>query len=221
MSPVVRKIAREHRIDVRSIAGSGAGGRVTKNDILSYLEAGAPVTPTAGTSALQPARIQPVEIEGVDRKPMSVMRRKIAEHMVMSKRTSAHVHSVFEIDMTRVMRLRERAKEEFKQREGVSLSPMPFAVLALVAAIREYPKVNSAMDEDGNLHVYQDVHLGVAVDTPKGLFVPVVKNAESLNLAGRSAVCGNHNSRRVDGCQCQSRTCNRGIIANRHRPVTG
>jgi pyruvate dehydrogenase E2 component (dihydrolipoamide acetyltransferase) len=86
--------------------------------------------------------------------------------------------------MTTVMRLRERAKEAFKEREGVSLSPLPFCVLALVAAVKQYPNVNSALDSDGNLHVYKDVHLGVAVDTPKGLYVPVIKHADSLNLAG-------------------------------------
>ena len=119
--------------------------------------------------------------------------------MVSSLQTSAQLTSAVEIDMTRVMRLRERAKEEFKQREGASLSPMPFAVLALVAAIREYPVVNSAMDEDGNLHIYQDVHLGVAVDTPKGLFVPVVKHAESLNLAGLAKAIADVAKRTRDG----------------------
>jgi 2-oxoglutarate dehydrogenase E2 component (dihydrolipoamide succinyltransferase) len=127
------------------------------------------------------------------------LRRVIAERMVASLQTSAQLTSAVEIDMTKVMRLRERAKDEFKAREGVSLSPMPFAVLALIAAIREYPTVNSAMDEDGNLHVYQDVHLGVAVDTPKGLFVPVVKHAESLNLAGLAKAIADVAQRTRDG----------------------
>jgi 2-oxoglutarate dehydrogenase E2 component (dihydrolipoamide succinyltransferase) len=131
--------------------------------------------------------------------PATRLRRVIAERMVSSLQTSAQLTSAVEIDMTRVMRLRERAKEEFKQREGVSLSPMPFAVLALIGAIREYPIVNSAMDEDGNLHVYQDVHLGVAVDTPKGLFVPVVKHAESLNLAGLAKAIADVALRTRDG----------------------
>jgi 2-oxoglutarate dehydrogenase E2 component (dihydrolipoamide succinyltransferase) len=131
--------------------------------------------------------------------PATRLRRVIAERMVSSLQTSAQLTSAVEIDMTRVMRLRERAKEEFKQREGVSLSPMPFAVLALVAAIREYPIVNSATDEDGNLHIYQDVHLGVAVDTPKGLFVPVVKHAESLNLAGLAKAIADVALRTRDG----------------------
>jgi 2-oxoglutarate dehydrogenase E2 component (dihydrolipoamide succinyltransferase) len=116
--------------------------------------------------------------------PATRLRRLIAERMVASLQTSAQLTSAVEVDMTNVMRLRERAKDAFKEREGVSLSPLPFCIVALIAAVREYPGVNSAMDEDGNLHVYKDVHLGVAVDTPKGLFVPVIKNAESLNLAG-------------------------------------
>jgi 2-oxoglutarate dehydrogenase E2 component (dihydrolipoamide succinyltransferase) len=112
------------------------------------------------------------------------LRRVIAERMVASKRTAAHLTSAVEIDMTEVMRLRARYKDAFKAREGVSLSPLPFSVLALVAAIREYPQFNSALDEDFNHHIYQDVNLGIAVDTPKGLFVPVVRGVESMNLAG-------------------------------------
>jgi pyruvate dehydrogenase E2 component (dihydrolipoamide acetyltransferase) len=131
--------------------------------------------------------------------PATRLRKVIAERMVASLQTSAQLTSAVEIDMTRVMRLRERAKDDFKAREGVSLSPLPFAVLALIAAIKEYPTVNSAIDEDGNLHVYKDVHLGVAVDTPKGLFVPVVKQAGSLNLAGLAKAIADVAKRTRDG----------------------
>jgi pyruvate dehydrogenase E2 component (dihydrolipoamide acetyltransferase) len=131
--------------------------------------------------------------------PATRTRRLIAERMVASLQTSAQLTSALEVDMTRVMRLREQAKDAFKQREGVSLSPLPFCVLALIAAVKHYPNVNSAMDEDGNLHVYQDVHLGVAVDTPKGLFVPVIKNADSLNLAGLAKAIADVAQRTRDG----------------------
>jgi 2-oxoglutarate dehydrogenase E2 component (dihydrolipoamide succinyltransferase) len=131
--------------------------------------------------------------------PATRTRRLIAARMVSSLQTSAQLTSALEVDMTRVMRLREQTKDAFKQREGVSLSPLPFCVLALIAAVKHYPNVNSAMDQDGDLHVYQDVHLGVAVDTPKGLFVPVIKNADSLNLAGLAKAIADLAQRTRDG----------------------
>jgi pyruvate dehydrogenase E2 component (dihydrolipoamide acetyltransferase) len=215
VSPLVRRLAREHDVDLSQVQGSGSGGRVRREDVEAYVQqrgqAPAAKAPSGGkarepggkaaatTSA--PPRVAVPLAKGLREEvvPATRLRRVIAERMVSSLQTSAQLTSAVEIDMTRVMRLRERAKEEFKQREGVSLSPMPFAVLALVAAIREYPIVNSAMDEDGNLHVYQDVHLGVAVDTPKGLFVPVVKHAESLNLAGLAKAVADVAKRTRDG----------------------
>jgi 2-oxoglutarate dehydrogenase E2 component (dihydrolipoamide succinyltransferase) len=131
--------------------------------------------------------------------PATRLRRLIAERMVSSLQTSAQLTAAVEVDMTDVMRLRERAKAAFKEREGVSLSPLPFCVLAMIAAVRQYPMVNSAMDEEGNLHLYKDVHLGVAVDTPKGLFVPVVKHADSLNLAGLAKGIADVAARTRDG----------------------
>jgi pyruvate dehydrogenase E2 component (dihydrolipoamide acetyltransferase) len=217
VSPLVRRLAREHDVDLSQVQGSGSGGRVRREDVEAYVQQrgqapAAAEAPSGGqareakgkaaaatTSA--PPRVAVPLAKGLREEvvPATRLRRVIAERMVSSLQTSAQLTSAVEIDMTRVMRLRERAKEEFKQREGVSLSPMPFAVLALVAAIREYPIVNSAMDEDGNLHVYQDVHLGVAVDTPKGLFVPVVKHAESLNLAGLAKAVADVAKRTRDG----------------------
>jgi pyruvate dehydrogenase E2 component (dihydrolipoamide acetyltransferase) len=215
VSPLVRRLAREHDVDLSQVQGSGSGGRVRREDVEAYVQqrgqAPAAKAPSGGkarepggkaaatTSA--PPRVAVPLAKGLREEvvPATRLRRVIAERMVSSLQTSAQLTSAVEIDMTRVMRLRERAKEEFKQREGVSLSPMPFAVLALVAAIREYPIVNSAMDEDGNLHVYQDLHLGVAVDTPKGLFVPVVKHAESLNLAGLAKAVADVAKRTRDG----------------------
>jgi pyruvate dehydrogenase E2 component (dihydrolipoamide acetyltransferase) len=216
VSPLVRRLAREHDVDLSQVQGSGSGGRVRREDVEAYVQQrgkGQPGTPaeapaakgeTKGRAAAAPSAPPRVAVplaKGLREEvvPATRLRKVIAERMVASLQTSAQLTSAVEIDMTRVMRLRERAKEEFKRREGVSLSPMPFAVLALVAAIKEYPTVNSAMDEDGNLHVYQDVHLGVAVDTPKGLFVPVVKNAESLNLAGLAKAIADVAARTRDG----------------------
>ena len=211
VSPLVRRLAREHDVDLSQVQGSGSGGRVRREDVEAYVQqrgkepaaAEAPAA-TRGKAAAAPAAPPRVAVplaKGLREEvvPATRLRKVIAERMVASLQTSAQLTSAVEIDMTRVMRLRERAKDEFKAREGVSLSPMPFAVLALIAAIKEYPRVNSAMDEDGNLHVYQDVHLGVAVDTPKGLFVPVVKNAESLNLAGLAKAIADVAARTRDG----------------------
>jgi pyruvate dehydrogenase E2 component (dihydrolipoamide acetyltransferase) len=217
VSPLVRRLARDHDVDLRQVQGSGSGGRVRREDVEAYVQqrgkqpaAEAPAEAPAargeprGKAAAAPAAPPRVAVplaKGLREElvPATRLRRVIAERMVSSLQTSAQLTSAVEIDMTRVMRLRERAKDEFKAREGVSLSPMPFAVLALIAAIREYPTVNSAIDEDGNLHVYQDVHLGVAVDTPKGLFVPVVKQAESLNLAGLAKAIADVAKRTRDG----------------------
>ena len=210
VSPLVRRLAREHDVDLSQIQGSGSGGRVRREDVEAYVQqrgkepAAAEAPAAKGKAAAAPAAPPRVAVpltKGLREEvvPATRLRKVIAERMVASLQTSAQLTSAVEIDMTRVMRLRERAKDEFKAREGVSLSPMPFAVLALIAAIKEYPTANSAMDEDGNLHVYQDVHLGVAVDTPKGLFVPVVKNAESLNLAGLAKAIADVAARTRDG----------------------
>jgi pyruvate dehydrogenase E2 component (dihydrolipoamide acetyltransferase) len=216
VSPLVRRLAREHDVDLSQVEGSGTGGRVRREDVEAFLQqrGKAPAaTPAArseargkakGRAAAAPAAAPQVAVplaKGLREEvvPATRLRKVIAERMVASLQTSAQLTSAVEVDMTRVMRLRERAKDEFKQREGVSLSPLPFAVLALIAAIKEYPTVNSAMDEEGNLHVYHDVHLGVAVDTPKGLFVPVVKNAESLNLAGLAKAIADVAKRTRDG----------------------
>jgi len=213
VSPLVRRLAREHDVDLSQVQGSGSGGRVRREDVEAYVQQRGPAPAGASSgqarapkgkaaaAASAPPRVAVPLAKGLREEvvPATRLRRVIAERMVSSLQTSAQLTSAVEIDMTRVMRLRARAKEEFKQREGVSLSPMPFAVLALIGAIREYPIVNSAMDEDGNLHVYQDVHLGVAVDTPKGLFVPVVKHAESLNLAGLAKAIADVALRTRDG----------------------
>ncbi|MFL6229720.1 MAG: dihydrolipoamide acetyltransferase family protein [Pyrinomonadaceae bacterium] len=192
-SPLVRNIARQHNIDISRLEGTGASGRVTKNDILSFIESGAAMSPQQARVA-QPAGAQvdrqtPAQAPSAqpavgDRvEPMSVMRRKIAEHMVMSRRTSAHVTTVYEIDMTRVARLRDRSKAEFQQRTGTKLTFMPFIFQAVTTAIRKFPVMNSQVTGDQIIYK-QDINLGMAVALDWGLIVPVIKRADNLSIAG-------------------------------------
>jgi len=196
-SPLVRKIAAEHGIDISRIPGSGISGRVTKKDILSYLESGAalrpedllvrpqPVTRPADTMLREdkPA-VAAATVSAADRvEKMSVMRKKIAEHMVFSKRTSAHVTSVYEIDMTNVVRFRERNKDDFYNRYGTKLTFMPFIFEAVTKALRKYPIVNAQVDGD-NIIYKGDINLGMAVALDWGLIVPVIKRADTLSLSG-------------------------------------
>ena len=176
LSPVVRKIAREHHIDVRNIAGSGGNGRVTKNDIQAYIDAGAPVALHAPAAPRAPVQ-DPANVERV---PMSVMRRKIAEHMVMSKRTSPHVHSAFEIDFTKVDEIRKSKKAEYENAVG-KLTYMSFITKACAEALKAVPVVNASVD--GTDIVYKkEINIGVAVALDWGLIVPVIKNADKLSL---------------------------------------
>jgi 2-oxoglutarate dehydrogenase E2 component (dihydrolipoamide succinyltransferase) len=199
VSPLVRRLAREHDVDLSQVKGSGSGGRVRREDVEAYLEqrgkepapARQPAAAGDGKAAAaaaptvkQPAPVPLAKGAREEVVPFPRLRRIIAERMVGSLQTSAQLTAAVEIDMTAVMRLRERAKNDFKQREGVSLSPLPFCIQAVIAAIRTYPNANSALDGDMNLHVYQDVNMGIAVDTPKGLFVPVIRHADQLNLSG-------------------------------------
>jgi pyruvate dehydrogenase E2 component (dihydrolipoamide acetyltransferase) len=183
-SPLVRKIAHEHNVDISRIQGSGVSGRVTKQDILKYLE-GKPAAPSPaappGTPPHVPAYAPGERVEIV---PMSVMRRKIAEHMVLSRRTSAHVHSVFEVDFTRVMKVREEKKAEF-ERASAKLSPLAFIAKAVVDALRVTPIINASLDGD-NIVYKKDINLGIAVALDWGLIVPVIKNADERNLLGLS-----------------------------------
>ena len=189
-SPLVRRIAKEHDIDIRSLQGSGIGGRVTKHDILGFIEQGAAApSPPAGAEATQGMRAAghvPVfrPGESVELVPMSVMRRKIAEHMVESRRTSAHVHSVFEVNFSRVTQLREQKKGEY-ERSGAKLTYMSFITKAVVDALRAVPIVNASLD--GDQVVYKkEINIGIAVALDWGLIVPVLKNADEKNLLGLS-----------------------------------
>ena len=207
-SPLVRNIAKEHGIDISRIEGSGISGRVTKQDILSFIETGAALRPqdllkkgaptapqTVPSVSQQPQTVsQPAQkteyvapqvatAVGDRVEPMSVMRRKIAEHMTFSKQTSAHVTSVYEIDMTNVAKFRDKNKNEFQSRYGTKLTFMPFIFQAVNNALRKYPVVNAQVS--GDQIVYKgDINLGMAVALDWGLIVPVIKKADSLSLSG-------------------------------------
>jgi len=176
-SPVVRKIAAEHGVDIAQIEGSGAGGRVTKQDILGYME----TKPAAAAPPPSPPVPRMARDEVV---PMTVMRRKIAEHMIASRRTSAHVHSVFEIDFSRVAKLRAAKKAEY-ERAGAKLSYLPFIVKAVVDGLRAVPVVNTSIDGT-NIIYHKDINIGIAVALDWGLIVPVVRQADELSVLGLS-----------------------------------
>jgi 2-oxoglutarate dehydrogenase E2 component (dihydrolipoamide succinyltransferase) len=196
-SPLVRRMAREHNLDLSRIAGTGAGGRITKQDVEAYLartqpaappaEAPPPPGPEREATPPQPAvSPAPPPLAGAPRvriEPLSLMRSKIAEHMTLSKRTSAHVTTVHRVDMTRVAKMRDRYKEEFQARHGFSLTYLPFVVRATVAALREFPIVNASLD--GNHIVYHnEIHIGIAVALENGLIVPVIRAADEKNVLG-------------------------------------
>jgi pyruvate dehydrogenase E2 component (dihydrolipoamide acetyltransferase) len=196
-SPLVRRIARENQVDVAQVAGTGLGGRVTKQDILEYLDRGQGKDGGQGEGSRQqgPSNesgpgIQETErpSPGVDARseiqPMSAMRRKIAEHMVLSKRTSAHVHTVFHVDFSAVERIRQQKKEEYA-RLGARLTYMAFIARAVIDALRRHPIVNASLDGD-NMIFRKDVNLGIAVALETGLIVPVIRNADEKNLLGLS-----------------------------------
>ena len=192
-SPLVRKIAQEHGIDITRIEGSGISGRVTKNDIMSFIETGAalrpqdllrkdaPAAPAISKPTYTPAPITTTAEDRVEK--MSVMRKKIAEHMTFSKQTSAHVTSVYEIDMTNVAKFRAKNKDEFASRYGTKLTYMPFIFQAVTNAIRKFPVVNSQVDGE-NIVYKGDINLGMAVALDWGLIVPVIKKADTLSLSG-------------------------------------
>jgi pyruvate dehydrogenase E2 component (dihydrolipoamide acetyltransferase) len=188
-SPLVRKIAKEHNIDISKIPGTGISGRVTKNDILSVVQGGAAAASAAPAKAAPARPAAPTTPDGArastlpgTRAAMSVMRKKIAEHMVLSQRTSAHVHSVFEVDFHRVSQIRAAKKAEHEHL-GVKLTYMSFIVKAAVEALRAVPIINSSVDGDQIVY-HKDVHIGIAVALDWGLIVPVIKNADEKNLLG-------------------------------------
>ena len=190
-SPLVRRIAKEHDVDIQQIRGTGISGRVTKNDILGFIESGA-VAPAAGQKqpAAQASRpsAAPGPVlkpgENVEIVPMSIMRRKIAEHMVMSAHTSPHVYSVYEVNFGRVTALREKRKAEYDA-AGAKLTFTGFIAKAVVDALRQFPTVNASIDGD-NIVYKKDINLGIAVALENGLIVPVIRKADEKNLLGLS-----------------------------------
>jgi pyruvate dehydrogenase E2 component (dihydrolipoyllysine-residue acetyltransferase) len=180
-SPLVRKIAKEHGVDLRQVTGSGMGGRITKEDIESFVAGqkgrAASVTP----SASRPEAVREAAADEVV--PMSAMRKKIAERMVESKRTSAHVHSVYEVDMTRVVNVREREKRGFEQRTGTKLTYTTFFIRAAAEALRQFPILNASVEGD-RIRYHRNINIGVAVSLDWGLIVPVIKSAEEKNFLG-------------------------------------
>ena len=192
-SPLVRKIARENNVDISQLQGTGISGRVTKNDILDFLQQ----PPSSGGQAPPPVQreapaprpapapaVQFAQGESIRLEPLSVMRKKIAQHMVLSKQTSAHVTTVFEVDFTNIEKLRRQYKESYAER-GVKLTYLPFIVQAVLAGLREFPIINASMDEN-NIVYHRDLNIGIAVALEWGLIVPVVKNADEKNVLGLS-----------------------------------
>ncbi len=200
-SPVVRNIAKEHGINIAAVAGTGISGRVTKNDILGYIQnptAALAVAPVAPLPVVAPPPIvapiaapalpaKPAMVfspgERVKVEPMTKMRKSIADHMILSKKTSAHVTTFFEVDFTNIARLRDRVKKNFEAQNGTKLTFMPFIIKAAVDAIKALPVINSSVDGD-NIVFKQDINIGIAVALDWGLIVPVIKQADSMNLLG-------------------------------------
>jgi len=216
-SPLVRRLAKEHNIDLTTLEGTGAGGRITKEDIEAAIAgqsaaapaASAPAAISAARPTPQPPPPAPVAAPGApaahgaqyvpalqigvpreriyfgnyELQPLSVMRQKIAEHMVASKHVSPHVYSVDEIDMSKVAAIRTKAKEEFEKRYETKLTFMPFFVKAAVAGLRAYPTLNASLDGT-NVVLHKEINVGIAVALDWGLIVPVVKSADEKNLLG-------------------------------------
>jgi pyruvate dehydrogenase E2 component (dihydrolipoamide acetyltransferase) len=198
-SPLVRRIAREHDVDLTQVPGTGAGGRVSKHDILAAVEGGAalsasapgavpsrpPATGGASASAVLENAVprEKMYFGHYEVQPMSVMRQRIAEHMVLSKRVSPHVYSVDEVNVSGIAALRAKMKAKFEETSGTKLTFMPFFVRAAVEALRKYPTVNSSVDGT-NIVLHKECNIGIAVALDWGLIVPVIKNAEEKNFLG-------------------------------------
>jgi 2-oxoisovalerate dehydrogenase E2 component (dihydrolipoyl transacylase) len=186
-SPVVRRIAEEHQIELAAIECTGIGGRVTKRDILAHLETTSSVAPARRSAAppAEPLSERPAVqlFPGDEAVPVTPMRRLIAEHMVRSERTAPHASVVMEVDMTNVVAYRGARKEDFRRREGFDLTYLPFAIKAITAALRDHPRLNAVWDENQIIH-RKAINIGVAVALDDGLIVPVIKHADRLSLAG-------------------------------------
>jgi pyruvate dehydrogenase E2 component (dihydrolipoamide acetyltransferase) len=190
-SPLVRKIAREHGVSLSQISGNGLGGRITKQDIMQFIESqgssqpapSAPSVPAQSAAAAPaPRPAAPAPYPG-DLVPMTNMRKIIAQRMIESRRTSAHVHCMYEVDFTRIVNLRNKHKAGFEQRHGARLTFMPFFVRAAVMALQQWPIINASLEGD-NIRYHRHINMGIAVALDWGLIVPVLKNAGDLNFLG-------------------------------------
>ncbi|HEX5810526.1 MAG TPA: 2-oxoglutarate dehydrogenase, E2 component, dihydrolipoamide succinyltransferase, partial [Pseudonocardia sp.] len=200
VTPLVRKLAAENGVDLSTLPGSGVGGRIRKQDVLAAAEKAAararekeqaaPARPAAAAASEAPARRPlPTPAKGAPEPGTTVklprLRQVIAQRMTESLRVSAQLTTVQEVDVTRIARLRSRAKAEFERREGVKLTYLPFFAKATIEALKAYPQLNASIDEESREVTYHGaVHLAIAVDTPRGLLVPVIPNADELNIAG-------------------------------------
>lgn len=193
-SPLVRKIAKEHQLDLRQVPGTGSSGRITKDDVLQYIDKGgaakAPAAAAAAPAAQPVAAAKPAGAPAPaagpqpgELVPLTRMRSIIAQRMVDSKRTSAHVHTVFKVDLTRIVKIREKEKAKYEQRNGVKLTYMPFITRAVVATLRKIPIINASMEGDA-IRYHQNVNVGIAVALDWGLIVPVIKQAEDKSFLG-------------------------------------
>ena len=192
-SPLVRKIAREHGINLSQISGTGLGGRISKQDIMSFIERQSstpsrPATPASSPPAASGAPPRPAASPAPapypgDLVPMTNMRKIIAQRMIESRRTSAHVHCMYEVDFTRIVNLRAKHKSGFEQRHGVRLTFMPFFVRAAIIALQQWPIVNASLEGE-NILYHRHINVGIAVALDWGLIVPVLKNAGDLNFLG-------------------------------------
>ena len=184
-SPLVRKIAKDNNVDLAQVPGTGSAGRITKADILSHMEKPAAAPPVSEARPGAPAAAKPSAPapEPGSLVPMTKMRSIIARRMVESKQTSPHVHTVFKVDMTRIVRLREREKSKYEQRNGVKLTYMPFITRAAILALRQHPIVNGSVEGDA-IRYNRNINIGIAVALEWGLIVPVIKQAEEKNFLG-------------------------------------
>jgi len=197
-SPLVRKLARENNVDLSQVTGTGLGGRITKQDIMAFIERGPSAAappqiastpqadgvsqPSSRPEPSAPPRPAPAAIPG-DLVPMSQMRKIIAQRMIESRRTSAHVHAMFEVDLTSIVNLRNKLKNGFEQRNGARLTFMPFFVRAAIIALQQFPIVNASLEGD-SIRYHRHVNAGIAVALDWGLIVPVLKSADELNFLG-------------------------------------
>lgn len=191
-SPLVRKIAREHNVDLAQVSGTGLGGRITKQDIQAFIDRPATAATPAPSYSAPAAQSRPsapavstpapAPYPG-DLVPMTNMRKIIAQRMIESRRTSAHVHCMYEVDFTRIVNLRNKHKNGFEQRHGVRLTFMPFFVRAAIIALQQFPIINASTEGD-NIRYHRYINVGIAVALDWGLIVPVLKNAGDLNFLG-------------------------------------